>query len=376
MNRRAFLGGSFAALSLPLLSGWAQAQDSTARKQIVIGQTADLSGSMQNIGRDYFTGAKVAFDQANSSDVLGGRRIKFIQLDDGGFPPLAVSNAKRLIEEERVDLLFGLTSESCVEAVANCAAFKNSDIDIFAPVTGIDHAAAKGRVVYLRPSSAEEMMAVMDKFSRLSLSRLAFIHTASPSMIAVRDAAFAGLKERYFTLPRAYVLKDSASNVTQLVNTIAKDQIQAAVIMTDSISAALLIKQLRPRLPALFVCLGSTVDISSVQEIVGANLAYGLMVSRVVPDPAHGVVPVVTNFKRTLSKYLDETPTPAGLEGFIAAQTLLAVLRKADGTRRLANTAQRRIGMLDIGGWKVNLANHRAVDRVEMAMVTQDGRLI
>lgn len=375
MNRREFLGGSIvASLCLHPLS--ALAQDTPGRKSIVIGQSADLSGGMQNIGRDYFTGAKIAFDQANAGDALGGRRIKFIQLDDGGDPAVAVSNAKRLIEEERVDLLFGLTAESCVEAVANSAAFKNSDIELFAPMTGVDHVAAKGRTVYLRPSSAEEMIAVMDKFTRMSLSRLAFVHTASPSMLAVRDAALIGLKERYFELPRTYVLKDSAANASAVIAAIEKDQIQAVVMMTDSISAALLMKQLRPRLPALFVCLGSTVDVSSVQQIVGAKLAHGLLVSRVVPDPANGVVPVVTNFKRSLAKYLDETPTPAGLEGFIAAQTLLAVLRKAENPRRLVRVAQTRVGMLDVGGWKVNLANNRAFDHIEMAMVTRDGKLL
>jgi len=376
MKRRTFLGGSVAAFSLQLLPSLANAQDTTSRKQIIIAQTADLSGGMQNIGRDYFTGAKVAFDQANAGEGTGGRKIKFIQLDDGGDPATASANAKRLIEDERADVLFGLTSESCVEAVANCAAFKNSDIEIFAPVTGIDHLSAKGRVVYLRPSSAEEMISIMDRFTKLSLARLALIHTASPSMIAVRDAAFAGIKERYFELPRAYTLKDSASNAQALVSAIEKDQIQAAIVMADSISAALLIKQLRPRMPALFICVSSTVDISSLQQIVGQKLAHGLMVSRVVPDPNNGVIPVVTNFKKTLSKYLDEPPTPSGLEGFIAAQTLMAVLRKAENPRHLAGVAQRRVGMLDVGGWKVNLANNRAVDKVEMAMVTRDGKLL
>lgn len=375
MNRRMFLGSSLAA-SFSLLSAPSWAQDSFGRKQIFVGQTADLSGGMQNIGRDYFTGAKLAFDQANANDVLGGRRIKFVSLDDGGSPDRAVANAKRLIEDERADLLFGLTAESCVDAVANCAAFKNSTIEIFAPVSGVDHVAASGRTVYLRPSSAEEMVEILAKFAKLSLMRMAFVHSASPSMLAVRDAALAGLKARNLNLPRTYVLKESAGNAQALVSTMASDQTQAVVIMADSISAALLVKQLRPRLPTLFICLGSTVDVSSVQQLVGAQLANGLMVSRVVPDPVNSLIPVVTSFQRTLSKYLDEAPTSAGLEGFIAAQTLLAVLRKADNPRQLVSTAQRRVGVFDAGGWKVNLANNRAVEKVEMAMLTRDGKLL
>lgn len=375
MNRRRFLGSSLAA-SLSVLSTLGFAQEPSSRRQILIGQTADLSGGMQNIGRDYFAGAKLAFDQANASDTLGGRRIKFIGLDDGCDPARAVVNARQLIEQERADVLFGLTAESCVEAVTTSAAFRDSGIELFAPVTGVDHTAAKGRVTYLRPGSAEEMVEIVAKFSRLSLMRMAFVHAASPSMLAVRDAALAGLKARNLALPRTYMLKESAANAQALVNTLLADQTQALVIMADSISAALLVKAVRPRLPTLFICLGSTVDVTSVQQLVGAQLANGLMVSRVVPDPVNSLTPVATSFQRAMSKYMDEAPTLAGLEGYIAAQALLAVLRKTDNPRQLFSTAQRRVGVFDAGGWKVNFANSRAVEKVEMALLTRDGKLL
>ena len=72
----------------------------------------------------------------------------------------------------------------------------------------------------------------------------------------------------------------------------------------------------------------------------------------------------------------DEAPTPAGLEGFMAAQTLLALLRRTDNPRRLAGATQRRIGRIDLGGWQADLAAPRAFGRVEVAMLTRNGRLI
>lgn len=371
MNRRAFLGGSLTALSLALLPTLSRAQDAS-RKQILIGQSVDLSGTMQNIGHDYFAGAKMAFDQANAAGGLGGRQIRLTQLDDGGDPARAVANAKRLIDEEKVDLLFGLTGEACVEAVSNCTAFRNSDIELFAPVSGVDHVGAKGRVVYLRPGGAEEMISIAERFAKMSLRKTAVVHTVSPSMLAMRDAALAGLKDR---APKAYALKDAATNAAAIAVAIEQAGIQAVVIMADSISAALLVRQLRPRLPGLFICLGSMVDVISVQELVGLNLARGLMVSRVVPDPENVVVPVVADYRRSLKKYLDQPPTAAGLEGFIAAQALLAVLRRSDNPRHFVAAAQRR-GMLDVGGWKLDFARSRAVSKVEMAMLTAEGKLL
>lgn len=376
MNRRNFLTNAtcFAALAaLPSLP--ALAQDGSRR--VVIGQTADLSGSMQNIGRDYFTGAKLVFDQTNAGGSTSFGHIRFVQLDDGGDPAAAVANTKKLLEDERADLLFGLTSEACVEAVTTSPVFKASDICLFAPVTGIDHVGGKGRVIYLRPNYVEEINTILGRLTDLSLTRFALIHTTSSSVVAARNAILGGLQGRLpanaiVTLP----LQNGASNVASLIDRMNKAQTQAAIFLGDSIATAQAIKQIRAHMPVLFICLSSTVDAVLVRQMLNPQLAQGLMVSRVVPDPDNGIIPVVQDFKRAQKKYLDETLSPAGLEGFIAAQALLSILRKGDNPRNLVATAQRRVGALDLGGWKVNLAANRASSRIEIAMMAADGRLI
>jgi len=376
MNRRNFLTSaiySAALLTLPSLP--ARAQDGSRR--IVIGQTADLSGSMQNIGRDYFTGAKLVFDQANAGSGPSFGHIRFVQIDDGGNPATAVANTRQLLEEERADLLFGLTSEACVEAVTTSPAFRASDVCLFAPVTGIDHPGGKGRVVYLRPNYVDEMNTIIGRLTDLSLTRFALIHTSSDSVVAARNAILGGLQGRLTAdaiLPLA--LQNGAANIASLIDRMSKAQTQAAIFLGDSITTAQAIKQIRARMPVLFICLSSTVDAVLVRQMLNPRLAQGLMVSRVVPDPDNGIIPVVQDFKRAQKKYLDETLSPAGLEGFIAAQALLSILRKGDNPRNLVFTAQRRVGMLDLGGWKVNLAANRASTRIEIAMISTDGRLI
>lgn len=375
MNRRKFLAGSMAATLLQGLPLNAIAQEPGGRQTIVVGQSVDLSGVMQNIGRDYFTGAKVAFDQLNQSGGVGGKSIRFIQLDDGGDPARAVSNARELIENSRADVLFGFCSESCVEAVSRSEVFRKSDVDLFAPLTGSDHAGAKGRAVYLHPGSSAEMVQILRRLSNMALSRLAIIHTEAPSMLAARDAALAGLPGLGIALPRGYALKEGAANAPALIQAIAADRIQAVIVMADAFSASQLLKPLRLKSPALFICLGSMVDVATVQQIVGPGVANGMMVARAVPDPSNTLIPVVANFKRSLGKYMDEAPTAMSLEGYMAAQALIAVLRKSD-THHLAITARNRVGTLDLGGWKMEFANARAVDSIQLAMLTRDGRFI
>jgi len=376
MNRRKFLTNALSSLpllALPSLPALAQ----SSPRQITIGQSADLSGSMQNIGRDVFTGAKLVFDQANAEGGSPFGHIRLLQLDDAGDPGRAIANVKRLIEEEHADVLFGLTSDSCIEAVTRSPAFTQSDINLFAPITGIDHRSGKARTVYLRPSYVEEMTRIIKQLTDLSLSRLALIYSPTPSMLAARDAILAGLKGQQIAdsiLPLP--LQTGASNVNAIIGKMQQSQTQAAIFMGDSIFTALAIQKIRPQMPVLFMCLSSMVDSQLVTQLLGNRMAVGLMVSRVVPDPSNGVVPIVQKFIRTQHKYLDETLSAAGLEGFIAAQTLLSVLRRADSSHSLVWAAQHRVGKLDLGGWKIDLAATRATTRVEIAMVGENGHMI
>lgn len=376
MNRREFLAGSLAAAMLQAAPGRALAQDGAGRQTIVVGQSVDLSGVMQNIGRDYFTGAKVAFDQLNQSGGIGGKGIRFLQLDDAGDPARAAANAVELIENSRADVLFGFCSAACVEAVSRSEVFRKSQVDLFAPLTGVDHEAARGRVVYLHPGNAEEMQQIVRRLTNMSLSRLAIIHTESASMVASVRAAVSGLSALGIDKPRDYVLKEGAGNAAALIKAVAADRVQAVIVFADAFSASQLLKPLRAASPALFVCLGSMVDVATVQQILGPAGSQGMMVARAVPDPANTLIPVVSAFKKTLSRYMDEAPTAMSLEGYMAAQALIALLRKSDNTARLAQNARNRMGTLDLGGWKVELANERASEHIQLAMLTRDGRFI
>ncbi|PAS98478.1 MAG: hypothetical protein CGU28_01185 [Candidatus Dactylopiibacterium carminicum] len=374
MNRRDFLGASLAAGFLQGMPAMAHAQDRSGRP-IVVGQSVDLSGAMQNIGREYFSGAKIAFDQANEAGGVGGRPIRFLQRDDGGDPARTVTNTKAFLDDG-AELLFGFCSEACVEAAVGSEFFRRSDVDLFAPLTGIEHPASAGRITYLHPSLVEEMRQMLQRLGNLSLTRLGIVHTETPSMQAAYRAIQSELATQRLERPKSYTLRENAANSAEVIQALARDGIQAVIVMADAFSAGLLLKPLRQRDPAMFACLGSMVDLPTAQQLIGPDLSMGILVARAVPDPTNTLIPVVANFRRLLGRYLDEAPTAMSLEGYVAAQTLLAVLRRADSPRRLAATARNRIGMVDLGGLKLNLGGTRAINQIQLSMLTRDGRLI
>ncbi|MEC5388272.1 ABC transporter substrate-binding protein [Uliginosibacterium sp. H3] len=374
MNRRKFLISSTQGSAALLSSFNLTAQQ--PRSEIIVGQSVDLSGPLQNLGRDYFTGAKLAFDQVNASGGTAGRKWRFIQIDDGAVPAQAVSNVSRLLTQDRADILFGFTSDACVEAVLAAPAFKASGRLLFAPMSGLASSGAGDRVVYVRATYAEELLAMFRQFSAGNMSTVTIAHTPAPASLATRNAAMDLLRKHNIPLPSLVTLKDDGSNAAALASGIGRTPPQALVIIADTIPAALLARELRGRAPGMMIGMTSAVDATALQQILGAELSFGLLLSRVVPNPHKGTERVVREFSRVLTKYLDEAPTAASLEGYIAGRALIETVRRsgnATGTPALLQGMR----SLDLGGWELAFGNdERTSHRVDISMITRSGALL
>jgi branched-chain amino acid transport system substrate-binding protein len=75
-----------------------------AYADITVGFVTALSGPGASIGIPYGKGIAAAFDYIST---VNGEKIKLIQLDDTSDPSTAARNARKLVEEEKVDILIG-----------------------------------------------------------------------------------------------------------------------------------------------------------------------------------------------------------------------------------------------------------------------------
>jgi branched-chain amino acid transport system substrate-binding protein len=92
---------------------------SPARADIAVGFVTSLSGNASSLGIPY--GRGIAAANAYRSEI-NGQKIRFIQLDDGSDPSAATRAARKLVEEEKVDILIGtatVPSTIAMVAVAN-----------------------------------------------------------------------------------------------------------------------------------------------------------------------------------------------------------------------------------------------------------------
>ena len=94
-----------AAAILSLTAGAAQAQD-----KIKIGVLATLEGALTTLGEDALRGMEIAMKQAGAK--AGGKTIEVITFPTNASPDSAIRGARKLVEQDKVDILIGPVSGS------------------------------------------------------------------------------------------------------------------------------------------------------------------------------------------------------------------------------------------------------------------------
>ncbi len=113
-TRRSFLAGSLAlgasAASLPLAG-----RAANARSLVRLGYLDSLSGPFAVGGIPQLSGAKLAIEEANRR---GRARYELVVGDDATKPAVGTTEARRLVENEKVDVLLGCASSAVGNAVS------------------------------------------------------------------------------------------------------------------------------------------------------------------------------------------------------------------------------------------------------------------
>ncbi|SIQ30116.1 amino acid/amide ABC transporter substrate-binding protein, HAAT family [Rhizobium sp. RU35A] len=123
VDRRQFLrqgGGAVAAVAaLSAFPGGFVSRARAADGTIVVGFITSMSGAVSSLGIPYDQGMKAAL--AFKSQV-GGKSVKLIALDDASDPTNAAVNARKLIQENNVDVIIGTAGSPGSLAIATVCA--------------------------------------------------------------------------------------------------------------------------------------------------------------------------------------------------------------------------------------------------------------
>ena len=99
----------------------ALASAASAADTIKLGGIFPLSGRAEALGRENKLGAEMAVEEINAKGGVLGKKFELLSADDEGKPAKAVEIAKRNIQKDGVNFLFGVIPSSSALAVAEVA---------------------------------------------------------------------------------------------------------------------------------------------------------------------------------------------------------------------------------------------------------------
>src|SRR6476619_2378679 len=101
---------------LPLLCVAAASAMPAQAQELKVGFLAPRTGIFTQLGTDMVNGFQMYLDEHNG--MLGGAKVTFIVEDDQGKPDVDVTKAKKLILQDKVDMLVGAVLASSAYALA------------------------------------------------------------------------------------------------------------------------------------------------------------------------------------------------------------------------------------------------------------------
>jgi branched-chain amino acid transport system substrate-binding protein len=143
-----------------------------AQAEITVGFITSQSGPGSSIGVLYDRGMKAAIEYASS---IGAEKIKLIQLDDGSDPSAATRNARKLVEESKVDLLIGTATAASTSAMVPIANELKVPMIAISPISVAANDAGDRWATVMPQPPTLMVKVVVDRMKRDGVKQFAYI---------------------------------------------------------------------------------------------------------------------------------------------------------------------------------------------------------
>lgn len=333
MNRPPTISRRRLALALPgllLAAPVTRAEDGVAREQILIGQSITLRGGADEYGSAVLTGVQAYLQSVNSAGGVHGRSVVLKTLDDDARPAQAEQNARRLVTQDKVFLLFGSIEGGPSAAVMKAAL--DLGVPFFGPMAGSPALRRPHqRLVFpVRAEHMEEFRALLAYAHRTGARRVAFVRSDSDTGMQHLENMRRLCAELGLQPPLDLPFKADPTDAA-LREMVARMVSAGTEVVLNHGSAGMYERLIRKAHELNLRASFSGVNSGSTQLVRHlGELALGMVFSQVVPSPWERKSALTREYQQT---YAREKPgqdySYGSLEGFMTAKALVAALRLA-----------------------------------------------
>ena len=374
---------ALAALGALSVSPWSRAQSAaepgTAGKgaDIVIGQSAHLSGPLAGTLKAVLRGQDLALEEFNRRGGVGGRRVKLVTLDDAYDPKRCVENVNALIEREKAVALFGLASTANVGAVLPILAERK--VPLVGVYTGAPALRAKQHPYFFTAMASyrDEVVQMVRNLATVGRTKLAVAYHDSPFGQLMLPVVEEVCREQGSTLVAKAALDIPGQQSAAVAQALAQGTPHALLFIAFGPALVPFVKAARAQVGVPVYAL-SIANSKSLIEALGDE-ARGLAFTQTVPYAMRAT----STLTRDYAAAMERAKLPADFDhffGYLNLRVLLELLRRAGRgvtSQSLVGTIE-ALGKVDLGGYTVNFGpqNHHGSSYVDLLIVGPGSRFI
>jgi branched-chain amino acid transport system substrate-binding protein len=169
MDRRFALRTAIAAALFTVIAPAAQAQS-----EFKVGFVLSQVGSLAELAKTYLDGAEVGVTMVNEAGGIGGNKVRLIACDAQGQEPQAVICAKKLINDDQVNLMIGATGTPQTMAIVPTA--ESAGVPLFGMGAGrVIWEPVKKWVFKSFPSNDDQIPAELNYAKKKGWNRIALL---------------------------------------------------------------------------------------------------------------------------------------------------------------------------------------------------------
>jgi ABC-type branched-subunit amino acid transport system substrate-binding protein len=347
-----------------------------ALAQILVGQTAGITGIVASGVKETTEGARLWIDSVNAKGGVNGQKIELLQMDDKFDAKLAAENAKVLVEQKNVTALFLVRGTP--HSVAILPLLAAHGVPMVAPSTGamVLHQPVNKYVFNVRATYQREAEKAVSHLHTLGIQRIAVVYADDSFGTDGLEGARKGFQKA--GLEPALVVKADRlkPDYQAMIPEITGKDAQAVLWIASGNAVADGVKALRAAgSAAQVVTLSNNASAGFVKSL--GDAARGVIVTQVFPAE-RSIADGLVKEAMTLAREKNLELSPAMLEGFAAAKVLVEGLRRAgpNPTRAKVVAALDTLNKFDIGGLEVSFSpsDHTGLDFADLSIIGSDGK--
>ncbi|MDH6591464.1 branched-chain amino acid transport system substrate-binding protein [Variovorax sp. TBS-050B] len=349
---------------------------SAVSAQILIGQSADLSGPVAASVKETILGSQLLIDQVNAQGGIHGEQIEVIRLDDGLDPKRSLENTRILIEDRKV--LAMLLNRGTPNTLAVIPLLDKHGVPLIGPSTGAMslHRPVQKHVFNVRSTYQREAEKAVQHLHTTGIQRIAVVQADDSFGKDAMEGASKGFEKAGLT-PAVLALADrSKPDYSAIVPQLTKANAQAVLWIGSGTAVTEGVKALRAAgSAAQIITLSNNAASGFIKELGSASA--GVIITQVLPYERSVAHPLIKEALGLAKAKGQNELSPALLEGFVATKVLVEALRrtgpKPTRAKLLAtlNSLQYDLGSgLDVS---YSPQDHTGIDFVDLSIVS-DGR--